>query len=995
MKDKIFTSQLSRENWDSKYRYDNETPLETQMRVARALASVETDKKHWEKIFLNTLVKFNDDKDAIGLKCTPGGRITANLGTRYQNASSINCYINGPIKNAKISYKREVPECGISIPVEYTSPDTGDNMVNIILTLLEQALTLGSEGGWGINASFIRPRGSIVKGVGVEHPGVVKFLEIFDKMSEVIVAGNNDGYKDSLKNYITEEQLKDIKKKYSGPLKKQARKGACMVTLDINHSDIEEFILAKQKGNSLTKFNMSVLVTDDFLNKVVKDEFFELKFEDTVYKVVRARELYDLIMKSTYHRNEPGILFYDNMQRNNPLAFISPVNSTNPCFPDFLRVMSKTRGEITIKDLEVGEEIFSMEGWTKVLNKFSSGIKEVNEYHTIQGSIPLTEDHLVLTNKGTEKAKIKSVSELEYFYSSNGDDLLINSTSIVRTIPLGKMQVWDITVDNKSHSFMGNNFNISNCGEIPGNPITTTACLLGSLNLTMYVNSDRTFNWSQYIKDITIFTRMLDNVNDLHTKDLPPYLWSIKNLRQIGLGITGFGSMLYMMGISYNSTEAIELALEIGRVKMETALEASAMLAAEKGPAPMWSKKYLQTNYWNNFLKGKISIDVRAKIEKFGLRNLKLFTNPPSGSTSIICNIISNGVEPVFMTSYERKYIVSQWPEGLTLDNIKSLLKQVKVTDMICWEGKYKDKFYYYEPHNRGLCIKEVVEDFGYKWVKENFPNDLTQLTQDESSYLVTSNDLKVEDHLNIQDTFQQFVDQAISKTCSIPNSYPYDDFKNLYLDAWKRGLIGITTYRDGTMESVLSKIEETKKDFDRHIVKNVRLPEKFLNGPCEIIFRENMKFYIHFSYLEEDKEMRFPIAIWLQTNHPFKGEAIYVNRALKSLQDLLLKNGIEKVYVDKLVDKSKDDTPNLKLAKHISMCLRHNLPIVSIISSLENLEGDTVSTLLTAVRKFLSKHIEDGTKALGKVCDKCNSTNIIYEGGCSKCLDCGFSGCS
>ena len=535
------------------------------------------------------------------------------------------------------------------------------------------------------------------------------------------------------------------------------------------------------------------------------------------------------------------------------------------------------------------------------------------------------------------------------------------------------------------------------CGEISGNPITTTACLLGSVNLTMYVRQDRTFNWELYEKDIEVFTRMLDNVNDLHTKDLPAYLWSIKNIRQFGMGVTGFGSMLYMMGIPYNSEQAIEIALELGRVKMETTLKSSAMLAAEKGTAPAWSEEYLKTPYWKTFLKGKLSMETIDKVKTFGLRNLKTTTVPPSGNTSIICNIISNGIEPVFMTSYERKYIATEWPEGLTQDNIKSLLKQIKIADVTCWEGQYKDKLYYYEPHNRGLCIKEKIKDFGYKWVEENYPNDLTELTlTKERTPYVTSNDLKVEDHLNIQDCFQQFTDQSISKTCSIPNNYSFDDFKNLYIEAWKRGLIGITTYRDGTMESVLSKIEETKKDFDRHIVKNVRLPERFINGPCEIIFREGMKFYIHFSYLEEDKELKFPIAIWLQTNHPFKGEAVYVNRALKALQELLIKNGIEQIYIDKLLEKSKDDTPNLKLAKHISMCLRHNLPIVSIITSLEDLEGDNISTLLTAVRKFLSKHIEDGTKAIGKVCsnENCKSTNVIYEGGCTKCLDCGTSGC-
>ena len=242
-----------------------------------------------------------------------------------------NCYVAGVVKNAIITYERKVPNSNIIIPIKYESPDTGDNMINIILTLLEQALTLGSEGGWGINISFIRPRGSLIKTIGVEHPGVIKFLEVFDRMAETIVAGNNDGYIAPIKNLMSEMQLKELQNLWRSPKKKQSRKGACMCILNIEHPDIEEFILAKQKGKRLTKFNMSILLTDKFLKAVEKDEIFELKFEDKVYKKVKARQLYNLIMTSTYNRNEPGVLFYDNLQKNNPLSYLGSITSTNPC----------------------------------------------------------------------------------------------------------------------------------------------------------------------------------------------------------------------------------------------------------------------------------------------------------------------------------------------------------------------------------------------------------------------------------------------------------------------------------------------------------------------------------------------------------------------------------------------------------------------------------------------------------------------------------------
>ena len=844
----IFKTNLAKTVWQTKYQYAQESQLQTFRRIAKSLSSIERDREYWEKKFFQTLVNFNSENKPIGLKCTMGGRITANLGTRYKNATLLNCYISGEVKDAIIKYNRELPN-GDKIKVQYKTDKVGDDMKNIMLTLLEQTLTLGQEGGWGSNFSWIRPRGSIVGGVGVEHPGVVKFLEMFDKTSEVIVAGNNDGYKDPLDNHY--RKIEDINKK-----KKQSRKGAQMCVLNIDHPDIQEYILAKKNGGRLTKFNLSVMVTNKFLEAVEKDELFELKFNGILYKKIMARELYDLIMESTYNRAEPGILFYDNMQANNPLSYLGDVIAVNPC------------------------------------------------------------------------------------------------------------------------------------GEIPGNQVITTVCLLGSLNLTQYVKENRTFNFESFKEDIGIFTRMLDNINDLHKKDLPAYLWAVKNIRQFGMGLNGFGSMLYMMGISYNSLEAIDIAHRLNQIKLDTALYTSAMLAKEKGKAEAFSDKYFETNYWKVFLKGKLSEKTRKAIRKYGLRNLKVTTSPPLGNSSVVCDNISNGLEPVFMHEYNRTYITEDWPKGYTEKEIFQTLKKKSVGGTDIWEGIINNEFYYYEPHNRGLCKIETVYDYGYNWVKENYPEDL------EKKYLITTNDLTVDDHLNIQEAFQKFLDQSVSKTINIPKDYPFEDFKKIYLEANKRGLLGLTTYREGTMESVLSKIEEKKEVRHNGVIKNIKLPNRFINGPCEVINREGQKFYIHFSYMIEDENKSFPIAVWIQSNQKPQGEAVYVNRALKSLEILLNSFEVPEEEVNKLEEKYKDDYPYNKIAKAVSMCLRHNLPIKNIVHSLENLEGDNISTLLTAIRKFLSVHIKDGEAVIDGKCDACGSSNLVYEVGCSTCKDCGNSRC-
>jgi ribonucleoside-diphosphate reductase alpha chain len=866
----MFKTKLALDNWGSKYAYRGETPIETFSRAAQALASVEKPevRDYWQNQFLEVLVNFNENGDPEGLNSTLGGRITANIGTDFAATTLMNCFINGPVRNAKIIYTREIPGTDKVIDNTMSTQGTPDSLGNIMLTLLEQAETLKSEGGYGINFSFIRPRGSVIEGVGIEHPGVIKYMEIWDKVSDVIVMGNNDGYKDTLKNY-----LKDISKKGREKLKKMARKGAMMGCLNIWHPDIEEFIRAKQQPGKLTKFNISVLVDDKFMNAVNDDEMYDLHFNGVVFKTVRARDLYDLIMQSTYNRAEPGVLFYNSMQRNNPLDYLGEIDCTNPC------------------------------------------------------------------------------------------------------------------------------------GEIGGNPVTSTVCLLGSLNLTMYVcRKTRKFLWEKFKRHVAIFARMLDNVNDLSEAALPQYRWAIENIRQYGMGINGLGSALYMMGVRYGSPEAVKLTDEINWWKEEICWRTSAELAVEKGPFPAYNEKFLETYWFTKFT--RISDETKALIRKNGVRNGKTTTNPPLGNSSVICDMVSNGIEPVFMHEYKRTYIVDKWPDGLTRENVVQKLTEIKQGDATVWQGNYQGVEYHYEPHNRGLCVIEIVRDYGYQWVMDNFPQDIEgakgqvfapedgPFIENKNDYLVTTEGLSVYEHVQMQAVVQQNINQSVSKTANIPAEYPFEDFKQLYMHAWEMGLNGFTTYRDGSMEAVLSKIDKKEDENEIHVIrKDIKLPEEFVNGPTRVIKREGRKFYIHFSYLNEDSEQRHPCVMWIDTNSE-GGDLVAVKHAIKKLVDLLRYFEIEEHLIERQLEKIKGDPSYKQLGKIVSMGLRHNLPIVNTVVQLENLEGDYISSLLTAVRKFLSSHVKDGTRIAGKNCTACSGSNLKFESGCSACNDCGASNC-
>jgi len=331
----------------------------------------------------------------------------------------------------------------------------------------------------------------------------------------------------------------------------------------------------------------------------------------------------------------------------------------------------------------------------------------------------------------------------------------------------------------------------------------------------------------------------------------------------------------------------------------------------------------------------------------------------------------------------ERK-VVTDWPEGLDGNNVKKILTEKHEKDFVYWEGEFNGKNYYYEPHNRGLCEVHIVRDFGYEWVLKNRPEDA------KADYIVTTKNLEIEDHLNVQQVVQYYCNQSVSKTCNLPKNYSFTKFKDLYLEAWKRGLIGFTTYREGSMESVLSTIEKAEEK--REIIKkDIKLPEVFINGPTTTIKREGAKFYIHFSYLPDDKEMKYPVAFWIHTNDT--KQTIACNRACKSLTKLALGVGIDQKIIDDTWEKCLGDYPHNRLARMVSLCMRHNVPREDILVSLTGIDGDNVSTLLTAVRKFIGKTIEDGKQIVGMDCPECKST-LVMESGCFVCKNCGHSGC-
>jgi ribonucleoside-diphosphate reductase alpha chain len=265
-------SDISRQIWDMKYRLKQPdgTPVDADIAStwARvALAAAKAEKPERQR---ETALQFASA--LAGHKFLPAGRILAGAGAD-RSVTLFNCFVMGRIP---------------------------DSMDGIFSAVREAALTLQQGGGIGYDFSTLRPKGALVEGVGADASGPVSFMDVWDAMCRTIMSAGS-------------------------------RRGAMMATLAIDHPDIEDFIDAKRTPDHLTMFNLSVLVSDAFMEAVQADTMWPLKFGGRTYREVKARNLWDRIMRATYEYAEPGVIFIDRINAQNNLGYCETISATNPC----------------------------------------------------------------------------------------------------------------------------------------------------------------------------------------------------------------------------------------------------------------------------------------------------------------------------------------------------------------------------------------------------------------------------------------------------------------------------------------------------------------------------------------------------------------------------------------------------------------------------------------------------------------------------------------
>ena len=302
------------------------------------------------------------------------------------------------------------------------------------------------------------------------------------------------------------------------------------------------------------------------------------------------------------------------------------------------------------------------------------------------------------------------------------------------------------------------------CGEQPLPPFG--CCLLGSFNLVKYVKprGDKLledifgdkyhFDWDQFAEDIPHVVRAMDNVIDKTIYPLPEQEREQRAKRRMGIGVTGLANALEALGLSYGSPEFLERQEVILSTLVNTAYHASTELAAEKGAFPLYDKRYLQ----GSFIK-TLTPYVQEQIQKHGIRNSHLTSIAPCGTISLAADNVSSSIEPLVAEEFSRTVIEFDGPR------------------------------------------KESIQDYGMRVFGVRGK---------------AASEVSVKEHVDVLVTAQKYMDSAVSKTCNVGANVSWEEFKNIYMDAWQRGAKGCTTYRaSGKRRGIFEVPAATSCEFD------------------------------------------------------------------------------------------------------------------------------------------------------------------------------------
>lgn len=556
---------------------------------------------------------------------------------------------------------------------------------------------------------------------------------------------------------------------------------------------------------------------------------------------------------------------------------------------------------------------------------------------------------------------------------------------------VGEEDVFNGTVDDVHDFHIAVNENLlinnKNCGEITLCP--DDSCRLMLVNLTSFVRNPFTissvFDWKLFSEIVEKAQRLMDDLIDLeiecvdkiiakiHTDPEPDdvkrielELWhrikekALKG-RRTGLGITGLGDMLAMLGLRYGSDQSIAMTEDVYKQLAISTYTSSAKLAKERGAFPIFDWEREKEHV---FIKQLLDADeeLRELVSTHGRRNIACNTTAPAGTVSLMTQT-SSGIEPVFLISYTRRSKVSASDKNAVVSFVDEL----------------GDRWQEFEVFHHGFK----------KWMQVT---GKTSKDVGESPYIgATSADIDWEAKIRLQAAAQKWVDHSISNTTNIPEETPIDVTKTIYMRGWELGCKGVTIYRAGSRSGVLVKKES--------VFKQHSAPKRPKELQC----------HIHHVNIKNEA---WTILVGLLDSKPYEifgGSSRFIEIPKRYEEGVLVKN--ERKAVNSTYDLKIDgtdfviknvveqfDNPNYAvMTRMISLAMRHGASIQYVVEQLQKGDKDAdMFSFSKVIARVLKSYIEDGTQTtMVKQCPQCNGTQFAYQENCPKCLSCGWSKCA
>ncbi len=820
----------------------------------------------------------------------------------------------------------------------------------------QQAYIHKMGGGVGMNFSKIRPKGDLIKGTGGVTTGVLGFLPIFNELSEGIRQGGK-------------------------------RDGANMGLLHISHPEIESWITAKVDNNRFRNFNLSVLITDAFMEAVYGNKDWNLVFKDKVYKTVKAQYLFDLICESAYKCGCPGVIFEDEINRNNPLKDSMWISCTNPCVTGDTLVMTSNGYRqvdwIKVEDIKVGDLIRTHNDELYPVKKIEiNGDMEVYRIE-FDNNLPIkvTKSHQFIVVKPYctyANGEPIPIGLLPLEYIKVGDKIKKFDKTYTTVTSIEKLKKHETVYDLYepiTDTWITNGLISRGCGEQPlfvgkyNNELVAESCNLGSLNLSKYCirdqidpnrNAPYIFSTDQYIKDIHNAVEFLDLVIDTNVYPFDFIEKGTKLTRKIGLGVTGLSECLIKLRMEYGSEKSLKFIEEIMKILQDQSHLKSIELGKLKGSYPL--------------------INLTSHTYR---RNLFTTTIAPTGTIGrfMLGHPYSSGIEPppaIYMSS---NIIDSKVDDGIHPLLIEMLSEYFLQNNKVSYEV--------YE----NIIIEIKKDGKSIQHIKE-IPEFIRKLFK-------VAEEISIEEHIIVQSTIQKYIDNAVSKTINMRNDATIKDISNAYIMAHKTKCKGVTIYRDNCKEH---QVFETHK---KEIINTPTLED--LNPRPEILGSLSFTrktacntLFINPTYLNDNSALESFIISNGGCAAMRAGLAITISvyqRILETLDKDIAKKGLDIVmsHLEKI--QCQVCVKQIEMEKHKEN-VKHPVDSISCPAAVANVMkymlSHKVETFIDGnLLNYISKNKQSNQLIPKKKCPQCGSELFKQEGCMNDTCVCGWGGCN